>query len=261
MWNAYVVTSADRILDGSFEKFLESVLRQSAQVRVIVGLRGCDLPLETVRKVHATVRLPFNTSLSKARNELLAAYPSANNEWVCFPDDDCWYPEGLLNEIDSAKNSLDFLIGVIDTGQKVFPNNEDPRNGIEVDLQLALRVTASAALFVSGEKIQHFRFDERLGLGAKVGSAEDLDLVLFLLQQGNKGIYTQDLRVGHPYKPQRDGQYFEGSIAALSKFYGCIPMARYSALRRTIRGIILATLGKLPLKQALRGFFYLIKKW
>jgi len=261
MWTAYVVTSADRIFDGSFKKFLESILEQSVGVRVIVGLRGCDLPVELVSKVHATVHLPFKTSLSKARNELLAAYPCAKKEWVCFPDDDCWYPEGLLNEIDAAKNSFDFCLGVIDTGHKVLPSRQGLENGSEVNLQLALRVTASAALFVSGESIQQFRFDERLGLGAKVGSAEDLDLVLTLLRQGNKGIFTQDLRVCHPHKPQRAGEYFEGSIAALSKFYGFIPMARYSALRRTIKGLILATLGKLQVKQALRGVSYLIKKW
>lgn len=261
MWIAYVVTSEDRILDGSFEKLMNSVADQSVSTRIIVGLRDCALPLKFSSSVEATVALPFRTSLSQARNALIASHPPVEDEWVCFPDDDCWYPPGLLNKVEEARECQDFLLGVIDTGQKRFAEGGSKLSSAHINLQVALRRTASAALFVSGKKMNEFTFDERLGLGSVVGSAEDLDLVLFLLRQGSSGLFNSGIRVRHPFKPQRDGEYFEGSIAVLSKYYGQIPLARYSATRRAIKGLAFGLVGKLPQKQALKGFLYLLKKW
>lgn len=261
MWIAYVVTSEDRIVDGSFEKFLNSVTLQEEDLRIVVGLRGCSLPEKLSKKVTLSIALPLQTSLSKARNELIYAYPYGPNDLVCFPDDDCWYPKGLLEKIEGYVSSADFILGVIDTGQKELPPPRDSWQSVSVKLDVALKHSASAALFVSGNKMKDFKFDQRLGLGAKVGSAEDLDLVLFLIRESAVGFYFDDLRVFHPYKPQRDGEYFEGSIAALSKYFGKIPLARYSAFRRLIKGLLLAVAGKLPLRQVVNGFSFFRGNW
>jgi len=139
---------------------------------------------------------------------LLACRPPVAHEWICFPDDDCWFPDDLLSLVSSCSKNLDYILGVIDTGHRSFPNNDGSGIPVEIGLQVALQNTASAALFISGECVNNFTFDERLGLGAKVGSAEDLDLVLHLIQGGFLGGYSTNVRVGHPYKPQRDREYF-----------------------------------------------------
>lgn len=261
MWIAYVVTSQDRILDGSFQKFVESIKGQSESVKIVLGLRDCSLPPELAPQIWQTVRLPFRISLSKARNELLSIYRPAEADWVCFPDDDCWYPDELLSRVRSMSDNLDFMLGVIDTGQKTFPEIPSAMSPATVDLQVALKHTASAALFISGKKMNDFVFDERLGLGANVGSAEDLDLVLYLIVMGCQGNYSTDIRVLHPYKPQRVSEYFEGSVAVLSKYFGRIPLARFSAARRIIRGFIMAFGGRLPFAQAWRSLEFVTKKW
>jgi len=261
MWIAYVVTSEDRISDGTFQKFLESITNQSEPVRIVLGLRGCSLPLELSSHIWKSVNLPLKISLSKARNELLSAYRPNDLDWVCFPDDDCWYPEGLLPRVKTMSSKMDFMLGVIDTGQKTFPEIPSPQLPLKIDLQVALRHTASAALFVAGKMMQDFTFDERLGLGAKVGSAEDLDLALNLIVRGCQGSYSTDIRVLHPYKPQRVNEYFEGSVAVLSKYFGKIPHARFSATRRIINGFVMSFGGRLPFAQAWRSLSFVTKEW
>jgi hypothetical protein len=261
MWIAYVVTSQDRLLDGSFEKFVNSIQSQFKSVRIVAGLRDCALPDQLRSAIHLEISLPLKISLSKARNALLDAYAPTENDWVCFPDDDCWYPSNLLSTVVRQAHEKDFILGVIDTGKKNLPSLPNPEPLGTMNLQDALKHTASAALFIDGKSFRNFRFDERLGLGAKVGSAEDLDLVLFLLQQGCQGVYSTDIRVLHPYKPQRETEYFEGSIAVLSKYFGKIPFCRYSAGRRMAKGILLVLKRKLPVSQLLKGISYASKKW
>jgi hypothetical protein len=261
MWTAYVVTSQDRINDKSLEKFLQSILKEDNQVDIVLGLRDCFLPDSVKDKITSAVSLPFRVSLAKARNELLSAHPPSDENWVCFPDDDCWYPNNLLAEVESASKGNDFVLGVIDTGEKNYDLEQLSKQPTHITLQVALKQTASAALFISGRSLRDFRFDERLGLGAKVGSAEDLDLVLNLLHKQCRGVFTSSLRVGHPYKPQRKGEYFEGSIAVLSKYFGKLPRARYSAVRRLINGLLLVARGKVQMKQIARGLKYVLGVW
>jgi len=261
MWIAYVVTSQDRLEDGSFNKLIKSLESQSCPVRIIVGLRGCALPPEYAGKIHSSITLPFRISLSSARNRLLAHEPSNLGDWICFPDDDCWYPKDLLLKVNSELKNFDFLVGVIDTGQKKIHKFFKSEPYVKIGLQEALKHTASAALFLDAEAMRGFVFDERLGLGAQVGSAEDLDLTLYLLSKGSRGLFSKDILVKHPFKPNRERDYFEGSIAALSKYYRSIRFARFSAFRRTIKGILLFASGKLSSSQLKRTFFYLLNRW
>ena len=256
-----MITSKDRINDGSFEKLIASINLQSRPIKIIIGLRDCSIPIEISDKVSATIMLPLKISLSAARNQVIASHPPQIDDWVCFPDDDCWYPEDLLSRVESAAKGMDYVLGVIDTGQKDFKQQPGSTGMAHIGLQNALKNSASAALFIKGSKFGRFLFDERLGLGAEVGSAEDLDLVLHLINTKCVGGFSTDIRVSHPYKPQRDNEYFEGSIAALSKFFGKIQWARLSAFRRVVKGLALASIGRLPIGQAWRGVRYFVNKW
>ena len=180
-----------------------------------VGVRGGskeDLPFEFAR----VIELPLKISLSKARNELMRVFPPEVNEIIFFPDDDCWFGKDTLANVEILISNYDFAIGVIDTN-----GEENSSVGFEsqeaIDLETALKTAASAALFCRSESIIGYSFDEKLGLGTAIGSAEDLDLVLHLLSVHLKGVYSPNVRIGHPAK-NKGMEYFPGSVAVLRKY-------------------------------------------
>lgn len=258
---AYVVTSADRISDGSLHRFLQSANNQDTPIKIYLGLRGCELSGDLSKLVSGTKSLPSKISISRARNELINCFPPATDSWVCFPDDDCWYPEQLLKLAMEFFPDVDLVLGAVDTGSEGKRLEPFRSPVFQINLQTALSQTASAALFVSGSTFGNFKFDERLGLGAQVGSAEDLDLVLHVLSIGKRGVFSPGIRVHHPFKPARKLEYFEGSIAALSKYFKKIKFSKYSALRRLIKGCLLVLFRKLPFSQLKKGWSYFWEKW
>jgi hypothetical protein len=60
----------------------------------------------------------------------------------------------------------------------------------------------SFTIFVRAEAFGTFRFDEKMGVGAPFGSAEESDLLLFLLKNGTRGRYHGGDFVFHPAKAE-----------------------------------------------------------
>jgi len=223
---------------------------------ICVGIRGGtlhDLPL-TFDKV---LELPLKISLSEARNRLMKQFPITGSEVVFFPDDDCWLGENTLSKVQRILENSDFAIGVVDTDGN---ENSEIIGGANIDLSVALEVSASAAIFCKSKSLEQFRFDERLGLGAQIGSAEDLDLVLYLLSQGAQGVFDESIRIGHP-KKSRGMEYFPGSIAVLRKYSGVWPRTWAYMIRRLAHGVVFAIQGKLPPKNLVSAFAIMIRKF
>jgi hypothetical protein len=193
------------------------------------------------------VSIPLNTSLSKARNILLAQNPPQASDLVFFPDDDCWLPEDSLNVAQFWLKQTSFLIGVVDTDLGEYAKIGQV---LQVDLQLALQKAASAALFFRGSTLKGFLFDEKLGLGSTFRAGEDLDLVLWAMRRGFDGFWTPDLRIGHP-KKDRSMEYFPGSIAALRLNSRRAPLLSLLALRRLVHGILFVVQRKLSARDLL----------
>ena len=246
MWTAYLVTSQDRVVEGQFNRLVQSL--ELSKVQLIVGCRGFEGSKLSLEGVHC-VDLPEIISLSSARNELLAIFPPSTQRFAFFPDDDCWLAPGTLGVAEHWLTDYNFVVGVVDTDLTEYAR---VGIGIPLDLKLALQKTASAALFFRGDSLENFAFDTRLGLGAKYKAGEDLDLVLSRLIKGQKGVWSPDLRVGHP-KKARAMEYFPGSIAALKTNSRYHPNLKFLAFRRLVHGIVFTTTGKLDLRGFILG--------
>ncbi|MDP9225567.1 MAG: glycosyltransferase [Actinomycetota bacterium] len=146
------------------------------------------------------VRETSSLGLSRARNVGLRALEA---DVVAFPDDDCWYPPGLLrNVVDllDGRPELDGVAGrTIDpTGRSSFmlwAKRAEPitranvwRTAVAVTLFLRRRVVESVGLF-----------DETLGVGSGTpwGSGEETDYVLRALDHGFSLVYEPDVCVYH----------------------------------------------------------------
>jgi hypothetical protein len=106
-----------------------------------------------------------------------------------------------------------------------------------VDIKVALRHSASAAIFCRADSINGFRFDKNLGLGTKFKAAEDLDLILHLLSSEANGIFSKALKIGHPLK-NNTFDYFPGSIAAMRKYLRRWPILSLLMIRRLAHGAV-----------------------
>jgi O-antigen/teichoic acid export membrane protein/glycosyltransferase involved in cell wall biosynthesis len=190
----------------TLERAMESFAAQRFQrFEVIVVDQNADERLAPViarfRSRLRCVHLRTTPGLSRARNLGIAA---ATGEIVAFPDDDCWYPEDLLERIDGwFREHLDYSLLSIcardEDGDEV--SSRWPRRSCQLDRGSALRSCSSICLFVSRKSaIAMEGFDPKMGLGSGTpfGSAEDLDLALRILAQGGRGWFEQSIWAGHP---------------------------------------------------------------
>ncbi len=146
--------------------------------------------------------------LSRARNIGLR---QMTGDVVCFPDDDCRYPEDLLFEVNRlfTKNpGWDGVIGdsVDDQGTPTLPWRD--RTG-KLTQPKCWRRAISYAIFLRTTVISEIGgFDRNLGVGAGSawGSGEDNDLVLRALKAGSYVHFDRAVRVIHPQLFRRSDQ-------------------------------------------------------
>jgi glycosyltransferase involved in cell wall biosynthesis len=139
-------------------------------------------------------------SLSLARN---VGLQHASGTFVAFPDDDCWYPSGLLSKVakwfETHPKYEILATGAVDedglpSGNRWFQNSCDirPIN--------ALRTTFSNSLFLRRAALpEGIRFDENLS------ASEETDYILRLLKIGLRGRFDRSFSVGHPRRDMLSG--------------------------------------------------------
>ncbi len=187
------------------ERFLLSLREQN--------LEGCELlvvdqnPNDKIKSLLdrlelscAVLWLKCTPGLSRSRNMGISR---AKGEYCMFPDDDCAYPEGLLEVVKDRlmRDSLDGLTvrakGL--TGGEVGPNwqkKPGPLTRSSIWRQ-AISYTIVIRLRKCGSTI---RFLENLGVGSgsAIGSGEETEMLLFCLRNGWKVEYEPSIRVLHP---------------------------------------------------------------
>jgi glycosyltransferase involved in cell wall biosynthesis len=147
------------------------------------------------------IRLRSESGLSRARNVGIAA---ATGNIMAFPDDDCWYPEGLL-----ARAVLEFrshplvggLTGRSEDGQGQASGGSFSRRQGRVDIQNVWRKGISYTIFLRSSVCADVGpFDEELGVGARTsfGSGEETDYLIRAIKLGFNIQYLPDLVVFHP---------------------------------------------------------------
>jgi glycosyltransferase involved in cell wall biosynthesis len=198
-----VVATLNRVTE--LERLLTSLDRQSYRdFEVIVVDQNPDERLVSILGQHPGLNIQHlrcRPGASRARNLGLRA---AKGKIVAFPDDDCWYPEHLLEEVSEwFASHLEF------GGLFAILRGPDNRRVGPKSPPYACRCTR-ANLFDCGSTPNGFLrrevtvaigfFDERIGLGApsQYQSGEDVDYFLRSLERGFHLWYDPEITVHHP---------------------------------------------------------------
>lgn len=195
-----IQTARDRRRE--LERFISSFLRQKEldlkNVQYIFVDQGENLDLfsDIVGKVTFKYIKTQPCSLSHARN---LAIPLIEGKYVAYPDDDCWY------ELDTLSNALSILEtgdidGICGVGfnEKGELTSNFPLKQCEYGYD-TLNAAISYTIFVKSQK--NLLFDEVMGVGSpyNIGSGEETDYLLNLIEQYNYRIkYTPSIVVHHP---------------------------------------------------------------
>lgn len=156
--------------------------------------------------------------LSKARNVGLRA---VSGDVIAFPDDDCWYPDGLLAKIEAwfaAHPEYDGCTGKVEDGQGSACVGRWEINRCEIDKLNVWRTGVSITIFLRRNLVNDVGlFDEELGAGADSswGSGEETDYLIRCIRSGYKVIYDPEIVVFHPNPIQ---QYSSAMISRGFKY-------------------------------------------
>src|SRR5438876_10469052 len=163
-----IVATVDRV--DELDRLLGSLERQThGDFRVLVVDQNEDDRLERVLRGHSeldVVRLRSGRGLSRARN---AALPGVQADLVAFPDDDCVYPDDLLERVADRFDATPTLAGL--TGREVDEQaHSSPswaRDAAVLTRENLWNRAISFTIFLRAAVVANVGpFDERLGLGA-----------------------------------------------------------------------------------------------
>mgnify|MGYP002654835487 FL=1 len=208
---AFSLVMATRGRTAEIAAFLDSVLAQGTpDAEAIIVDQNADARLDAVLAPYAgRLRLLHLRSdvanANHARNLGLAA---ARGALVGFPDDDCLYPAGVLARVAAAfaaDPALALLTGPAESPAGGLGSGRWREAGGAIDaanvwtsvIEFNLWLRRPVALALGG-------FDEAMGPGTPLGSAEGNDLVLRAIGAGHQARYDPALRVIHPDKRLTD---------------------------------------------------------
>jgi glycosyltransferase involved in cell wall biosynthesis len=178
------------------------VVDQNADERLAPILAGLDNAFEIVH-------LRSEAGLSRARN---AALGQVRADVVAFPDDDCWYPPGLLERVAGffgAQPEWDGLgVRAVDELGRAAAGGADRETGAMTLYNLWRRVGSYTLFLRRGVLDEVGPFDETLGVGASTPwrAGEDLDYVARAVRAGRRVFYDPSLHVHHPQKREHSSR-------------------------------------------------------
>lgn len=194
-----------------------------------------------------------SVSLSAARNHLLGGVqtsaPFEDDDVVGFPDDDAWYPPGLLDRVASVFASipdLDFwFCRYASTPVPVVMRHAPP--DLAPGVRDVVRNASSNTIFVRGSLARSLRFDETLGVGTATGSAEDTDYAVRACLAGRRTRFADAAFVGHHDKDLAcRARYFPGEVLVIARHARRVPALRRELIRKVGVGAYLGLRGVLP---------------
>jgi glycosyltransferase involved in cell wall biosynthesis len=236
--------------DAELRTLLDSLERQTHRdLRVILVDQNEDNRVGTAlagRELDV-LRLRAPRGLSRARN---AALPRLRADVVAFPDDDCVYPQNLLERVARRfveEPALDGVTGrAADATGRSAPSWKHGRARLTRDTLWNRAI--SYTIFVRRQLVDRVgEFDEQLGLGAGApwSSGEEIDYLVRALDAGARIDYDPELVVVHPSEARplrtvgaRDG----ASIGYLLRKHGYPRRTVATMLARPAGGAILSVL-------------------
>ncbi|EPV1124485.1 glycosyltransferase family 2 protein [Vibrio harveyi] len=200
--------------------FLDSVERQSPHLYIDVIFVNQNKNCYTGHKYGRqgslkVIEVNEIIPLSKARNIAISNACLKNYNFIAFPDDDCWYNNGLLENIVAyfgSNQDVDILCtNVLD------PSNNKTYGGRPRDIRVLIsennifKYPISVGIFIkiNASIIEQIHFDEQLGAGTKIGSGEETELMYRLLKNQCRCLYDGGIYVYHPVV---DGKYCSNDI-------------------------------------------------
>jgi hypothetical protein len=162
--------------------------------------------------------------LSVARNLMLQPKLAAGGldagTLVAFPDDDAWYPANFLEGVLALfrdKTDLDFWF--CRYGSSPHRADWSASTLFPAPRRAVVRKSSSNTMFFRGSVVAAIgKFDESLGLGTALGSAEDIDYALRAFGAARLSVLRDEILVGHRDKPPGlRGKYYAGSLVVLAR--------------------------------------------
>ncbi len=173
---ALAMAFVNALVKQEFQDWELLIIDQTLSNSLEKHLSYYNFPSEKIRYFHVNFQ-----GISNARNYALEF---ARGRWIGFPDDDCIYPERLLQQLYERSFSypdLDgFSILMTDAeghfsagGYMAYDAHLITRNNL-------WRSAVSAGIFLKHDAIGNIRFDTKLGVGANTmwGSGEESDFLL-----------------------------------------------------------------------------------
>lgn len=199
-----VVATVDRTEE--LQRLFESLERQvHPAFRVLLVDQNEDGRLDEIIGRHPSLdikRLHAPRGLSRARN---AALQHVRAELVAFPDDDCAYPDDLLQRV-ARRFAVDASLGGL-TGRAADLRGQAaptwPLDAAEVTRENLWRRAISFTIFLRSSAVGVVGpFDEQLGLGSGQpwSSGEETDYLIRALDTGVRIEYDPELVVLHDEK-------------------------------------------------------------
>jgi glycosyltransferase involved in cell wall biosynthesis len=183
--------------------------RDPAAIEIIVVDQNPDDRLVPIVAAYADrLRIAhLRSDVANANHARNLGLRAATSGLVCFPDDDCWWPEGVQARIEAA--FADPTLAVL-TGPAASPAGGLGSGRWRADagaittanvwtsvIEFNLFLRREVALALGG-------FDETMGPGTRFGSAEGNDLVARAIRAGHRCAYDPGLRIVHPDKRMTD---------------------------------------------------------
>jgi hypothetical protein len=233
---------------SSVERFLAS--RPDVPLIHLLLLQRCSDAAVASKQLGFPARMRVSAidrqvSLSAARNMMINCLFSDPPEGfeealIAFPDDDAWYPEGVLEYIYSrfkANSELDFWFCRYGSAAVLPPevNEHSPT------LQQIISRASSNTIVVRGKVLRACAgFDENLGLGTPAGSGEDTDFAMrsfFAARQVSMAPYVM---VGHrDFDHAIRANYYAGTLIAISRHLAASSAAKLAFVRKLLVGWVL----------------------
>jgi glycosyltransferase involved in cell wall biosynthesis len=145
--------------------------------------------------------------VSRARN---LGIENAQSAILGFPDDDCWYPAGVLADVADwfrSNPTYDILsLNSLDA-HGTRSGNRWFQSSCDLSLLNVYRTSVGYSFFVrSVGSCRQVRYDENIGPGADTPylGGEDTDYILSAMRAGARGRFEAQWHIGHPLKDIRD---------------------------------------------------------
>lgn len=232
-------------------QFLASLKKQTEQYRIqlIVVDQNTDDRLTEVlspyRNTFEICHVKTQPGLSRARN---LGLQYAVGDIIGFPDDDCTYPETLLEFLfqafseEPARGGISTLVtdeaGNFSAGGRMY------LEPCAITTKNVWWCGVSPSIFVRRNALGTVTFDEELGVGSGTifGSGEETDFLLMLLEAGVRLDYMPQAVVYHPrftgpWKKERGWLYGCGMGRVLRKHDESVLTVFYYAALQQIRAL------------------------